>query len=60
MDYGEVEIAMSDDSNEGDLLGPVVNEYSKMNNFVSSRELYIGRKLDYRNSKPQFINDFCK
>jgi hypothetical protein len=60
MDYGEVEIAMFDNSNEGDLFGPVVNECSKMNNFVSSRGLCIGRKLDYRNSKPQFINKFCK
>ena len=45
MDYGEVEIAMSDNSNEVDLFGSVINECSKMNNFVSSKELWIGEKL---------------
>ncbi|MDQ3084193.1 MAG: response regulator [Thermoproteota archaeon] len=59
MDYGEVEIAMSDNSNEVDLFGSVVNECSKMNNFVSSKELWIGEKLYYRASKSQFINNYA-
>lgn len=58
MDYGEVEIAMSDNFNEGDLFVPIVNEYSKMDNLVSLRELYLGKKLYNRVSKPQFINKF--
>ncbi len=59
MDYGEVEIAMSDNSNEVDLFGSVINECSKMNNFVSSKELWIGEKLYYRVSKSQFINNYA-
>ena len=59
MDYGEVEIAMSDNSNEVDLFGSVINECSKMNNFVSSKELWIGEKLYYRASKSQFINNYA-
>ena len=58
MDYGEVEIAMSDNSNEVDLFGSVVNECSKMNNLVSSREWCIGKKLYNRASKSQFINNY--
>ena len=58
MDYGEVEIAMSDNSNEVDLFGSVVNECSKLNNFVSSREWCIGKKLYNRASKSQFINNY--
>jgi CheY-like chemotaxis protein len=58
MDYGEVEVAMSDNSNEVDLFGSVVNECSKLNNFVSSRELCIGKKLYNRVSKSQFINNY--
>jgi CheY-like chemotaxis protein len=58
MDYGEVEIAMSDSSNEVDLFGSVVNECSKMNNFVSSKELWIGEKLHDKASKSQFINNY--
>ena len=34
-----------DNSNEVDLFGSVVNECSKLNNFVSSREWCIGKKL---------------
>ena len=60
MDYGEGEIKISGDSNEGDLFGPVVTEFSKMNNLVSSRALCIGRKLYHRDSKHQFINNLCK
>ena len=59
MDYGEVEIAMSDNSNEVDLFGSVINECSKMNNFVSSKELWIGEKLYQRASKSQFINNYA-
>ena len=59
MDYGEVEIAMSDNSNEVDLFGSVVNECSKMNNFVSSKELWIGEKLYDKASKSQFINNYA-
>ena len=59
MDYGEVEIAMSDNSNEVDLFGSVINECSKMNNFVSSKELWIGEKLYYRASKSQFFNNYA-
>jgi len=59
MDYGEVEIAMSDISNEVDLFGSVINECSKINNFVSSKELWIGEKLYYRASKAQFINNYA-
>ena len=58
MDYGEVEVAMSDNSNEVDLFGSVVNECSKLNNFVSSREWCIGKKLYNRASKSQFINNY--
>ena len=59
MDYGEVEIAMSDNSNEVDLFGSVINECSKMNNFVYSKELWIGEKLYHRVSKSQFINNYA-
>ena len=59
MDYGEVEIAMSDNSNEVDLFGSVVNECSKMNNFMSSKELWIGEKLYDKASKSQFINNYA-
>ena len=48
MDYGEVEVAMSDNSNEVDLFGSVINDCSKMNNFVSPREWWIGEKLYYK------------
>jgi CheY-like chemotaxis protein len=58
MDYGEVEVAISDNSSEVDLFGSVINECSKMNNFVSSREWWIGEKLYYKVSKSQFINDY--
>ena len=58
MDYGEVEVAMSDNSNEVDLFGSVINDCSKMNNFVSPREWWIGEKLYYKASKSQFINDY--
>jgi CheY-like chemotaxis protein len=58
MDYGEVEVAISDNSSEVDLFGSVINECSKMNNFVSSREWWIGEKLYYKVNKSQFINDY--
>ncbi|MBA2267605.1 MAG: response regulator [Nitrosopumilus sp.] len=50
---------MSDNSNEVDLFGSVVNECSKMNNFVSSKELWIGEKLYDKASKSQFINNYA-
>ena len=59
MDYGEVEVALSNNSNEVDLFGSVVNECAKMNNFVSPKELWIGEKLYYRASKSQFIDNYA-
>jgi len=56
MDYGKVEIAISANFKDADLFGSVVNECSKLNNFVSSREWCIGKKLYNRASKSQFIN----
>ncbi len=59
MNYGEVEVAMSDNSNEVDLFGSIVNECAKMNNVVTSKELWIGEKLYDKARKSRFINNYA-
>ena len=58
MDYGDVEVAMSDNTNDVDLFGSVVNECAKMNNFVTSKELWIGEKLYNKVGKSKFSSNY--
>jgi len=58
MHYGEVEVAISENTNEVDLFGSVVNECAKMNNIVASKEWWIGETLYNKVRKSKFINNY--
>ena len=59
MDYGEVEVAMSDNINEVDLFGSVVNECAKTNHVVASKEWWIGETLYNKVRKSKFISNYA-
>jgi CheY-like chemotaxis protein len=58
MDYGEVEIAMSINSNDIDLFGSVVNNCSKINHAALSNELAIGNNLHETAKGKSFFKDY--